>query len=539
MSSEKREASPEASPLKGPAPKAVPEDTSDVAFEDGIPLSPMAADPSVQFISGTPANGDAKVEIGDSGIAPTFVGLGKEELMKYANDPFWVRLRWFLFILFWVLWLAMLVGAIVIIILAPRCAEKKMATETFYQIKAADLIKDNEQIDAQTQYLKDMGVMTVIISDVLKHDPSSEPEAVTDLKALDETINEDVFTATIKKMRNEGMTVLMQLVPNHVAITHEWFNDLEKSDYFVREPYNNVSKSVWVTQDRKGNAWTVDPNNDQKAYLHQFSGNVADLNFRNDDIISYFKGALSDWRLKKIDGFVISKASFLVENLDNLMSSEATRNSPKNVEVIKQIVGITSGPVLVELDLASEETINQYIGQGLTPVVKSVDTANASRIEETLEVLSKIPDVVINLSPKPPSTPEKARLINLLAIAGGSHALLNHESAQGDKEFLKNLVKFQQDNPKVKSTTVQHSSIDNFVAVLRSDGDDRHLIIANVGNTPATFSPQGSNITESAAGKIILATPNAGLSNGSVTQDEVSLPMLSGVIIKLGNKPSE
>lgn len=48
--------------------------------------------------------------------------MGKEELMKYAKDPFWVRLRWTLFVLFWLLWTAMLVGAIVIVIAAPKCA---------------------------------------------------------------------------------------------------------------------------------------------------------------------------------------------------------------------------------------------------------------------------------------------------------------------------------------------------------------------------------------------------------------------------------
>lgn len=50
-----------------------------------------------------------------------FVGLTKEELMKYANDPFWVRLRWFLFISFWLLWAAMLIGAVLIIYAAPKC----------------------------------------------------------------------------------------------------------------------------------------------------------------------------------------------------------------------------------------------------------------------------------------------------------------------------------------------------------------------------------------------------------------------------------
>lgn len=46
----------------------------------------------------------------------------KEELMKYANDPFWVKLRWVLFLLFWAVWIAMLLGAIAIIVYAPKCA---------------------------------------------------------------------------------------------------------------------------------------------------------------------------------------------------------------------------------------------------------------------------------------------------------------------------------------------------------------------------------------------------------------------------------
>lgn len=62
---------------------------------------------------------ESAVEIG--GVDVAFAGMGKEELMKYANDPFWVRLRWALFILFWLVWLAMLVIAIVIVVLAPKC----------------------------------------------------------------------------------------------------------------------------------------------------------------------------------------------------------------------------------------------------------------------------------------------------------------------------------------------------------------------------------------------------------------------------------
>lgn len=68
---------------------------------------------------------------GKNGLSPIsvdhlkakFTGLTKEELMKFANDPFWVRLRWFLFILFWLIWLLMLSAAIVIIVVKPKCQE--------------------------------------------------------------------------------------------------------------------------------------------------------------------------------------------------------------------------------------------------------------------------------------------------------------------------------------------------------------------------------------------------------------------------------
>lgn len=88
--------------------------TEDIALKTNKDAS------EVKFISVDSQNGDAKIDIENMKIA--FAGMGKEELMKFANDPFWVRLRWFLFISFWLLWVAMLAGAITIIVMAPKCA---------------------------------------------------------------------------------------------------------------------------------------------------------------------------------------------------------------------------------------------------------------------------------------------------------------------------------------------------------------------------------------------------------------------------------
>ena len=71
-----------------------------------------AEDTKVKFIGG---NDNVDIEKGgaskkdEASFSPA---LTKAELMKYATDPFWVKLRWILFVLFWVAWLAMLVGAV-------------------------------------------------------------------------------------------------------------------------------------------------------------------------------------------------------------------------------------------------------------------------------------------------------------------------------------------------------------------------------------------------------------------------------------------
>lgn len=100
------------------------EDPAENMDEEAAAKEKLTSDPNkVKFTSVNldgydGKNGEAKVDIY---VAQTTVGMGKEELMKYANEPFWVRLRMFLFVFFWIAWIAMLVGAVVIILVAPRC----------------------------------------------------------------------------------------------------------------------------------------------------------------------------------------------------------------------------------------------------------------------------------------------------------------------------------------------------------------------------------------------------------------------------------
>lgn len=79
--------------------------------------------------------------------------------MKYANDPFWVKLRWVLFIFFWGLWVAMLIGAIAIIIYAPKCAAP---TPLVWWKRGPLLTINGEEDAARIEGLKEFGAKGVV-----------------------------------------------------------------------------------------------------------------------------------------------------------------------------------------------------------------------------------------------------------------------------------------------------------------------------------------------------------------------------------------
>lgn len=78
---------------------------------------------------------------------PAFSGLSKEEILKYGSDPLWVKVRWALFILFWLAWFGMLTIAILIVVLTPKCAYRPKQEwwdkEVVYQLDVA-AFKDSD-----------------------------------------------------------------------------------------------------------------------------------------------------------------------------------------------------------------------------------------------------------------------------------------------------------------------------------------------------------------------------------------------------------
>lgn len=118
----------------------------------------------VKFIS---ENGDAKIDI--EVVKAVLAGMGKEELMKFANDPFWIRLRWALFIFFWLIWAAMLAGAVAIIVMAPKCSApepKKLWEESaIVELDASDVFNDDLKVtlnDLKSQHIRAISLSSLV-----------------------------------------------------------------------------------------------------------------------------------------------------------------------------------------------------------------------------------------------------------------------------------------------------------------------------------------------------------------------------------------
>lgn len=174
---------------------------------------------------------DTKVEMGkESG----FTGMTKEELMKYANDPFWVRLRWGLFILFWLIWIGMLVASVVIIVLVPKCPSpeprKWYMKGPIYEVAVAkfkdsdgDGVGDLKGLTNELDYLVETGVNAVWLNDLAQG------------KEIKSTIgNKDDFLQLVKGMKDRELKLIINLENGAPEETAKYWLDLGVDGFNAR-----------------------------------------------------------------------------------------------------------------------------------------------------------------------------------------------------------------------------------------------------------------------------------------------------------------
>ncbi|XP_053223949.1 4F2 cell-surface antigen heavy chain isoform X1 [Podarcis raffonei] len=197
--------------------------------------SPLASSPG----SLGEKNGVVKVKVAEeeeeeSAMVAKFTGLSKEELLKVAGTPTWVRTRWALLILFWLGWLGMLAGAVVIIVQAPRCKDLpkqewwqkggiyRIQEVAGFQDSGDDNVGDLAGLKQQMDYLSKLKVKGLVIGPL--HVNPENDQAGTNLKDIDKRYGTlDDFREVLQVAKKKSLKVVLDLTPNYRSQS-PWFS---------------------------------------------------------------------------------------------------------------------------------------------------------------------------------------------------------------------------------------------------------------------------------------------------------------------------
>jgi alpha-glucosidase len=196
-----------------------------------------------------------------------------------------------------------------------------------------DGIGDLAGITAHLEHLAWLGVDGVWLSPVHPSPNADWGYDVADYYGVHPDLGTlDDLDALIAEADTFGLSVLLDLVPNHSSIQHPWFVDSRRDrdaphrDWYVWAdpapdggPPNNWVSSFF------GPAWSLDDPTGQ-YFLHSFLTEQADFNWWNDEVRDEFDRILSFWFDRGVAGFRIDVCHMIVKDRELRDNPPATKS---------------------------------------------------------------------------------------------------------------------------------------------------------------------------------------------------------------------
>ena len=177
----------------------------------------------------------------------------------------------------------------------------------------------------QIPYLKRLGVDAIWLSPFYPSQLADGGYDVDDYRNVDLKLGTmDDFDHLTKTAHAAGIKIVVDIVPNHSSNQHEWFKAAlaagpgspERDRYIFRDgkgPNGDEPPTNWIAS-FGGSAWTRVP--DGQWYLHMFTVEQPDWNWKNPDVRADFIKTLHFWLDHGADGFRVDVAHGLAKDLD-------------------------------------------------------------------------------------------------------------------------------------------------------------------------------------------------------------------------------
>ncbi|XP_068194995.1 amino acid transporter heavy chain SLC3A2-like [Antennarius striatus] len=177
-------------------------------------------------------NGAVKLKIPEDEEETKYNGLNKEELLRVAGTPGWVRTRWALLVVFWLGWLGMLAGAVLIILRAPQCKDLPAISwwnkGPLYQIGSVQAFTGGRDLKALEQKVSSLAELKVkgLVVGPIHVAPSDDAVSLRFEEISPEVGTPGQFKDLIRAAHRKSLSVVLDLTPNYQGSSGPWFSNV-------------------------------------------------------------------------------------------------------------------------------------------------------------------------------------------------------------------------------------------------------------------------------------------------------------------------
>jgi alpha-glucosidase len=206
-----------------------------------------------------------------------------------------------------------------------------------FQDSNGDGVGDIAGIIQRLPYLQSLGVDAIWISPIFTSPMADFGYDISDYAGIDPLFGTMAdFDALITVAHENGLKLVLDLVPNHTSDQHPWFvesrgsRENSKRDWYIwRDPKpDGGPPNNWLSE-FGGSGWKYDEQTGQ-YYYHAFLAQQPDLNWRNPQVRQAIYDAMRFWLRKGVDGFRVDVIWHLIKDAE-------FRDNPPNPHYVEDL----------------------------------------------------------------------------------------------------------------------------------------------------------------------------------------------------------
>jgi alpha-glucosidase len=213
-----------------------------------------------------------------------------------------------------------------------------------------DGVGDLDGVSSRLGYVELLGADAVLLTPIFTSPMADHGYDVADPRDVDPVFGDLAgFDTLVERSHEHGLRLLLDIVPNHTSVQHEWFRAAltsapgspERSRYHFRPgrgPDGATPPNGW-TSTFGGPAWTRVTDADgrpEEWYLHLFAPEQPDLNWTNPEVWADLEKTMRFWLDRGVDGFRVEAAHGMSKPA-SLTDAASARLRPFDQEPVHEI----------------------------------------------------------------------------------------------------------------------------------------------------------------------------------------------------------